>query len=251
MAYLIKIDTSNKLPTYFIHPLIFNLEEIKNPLKEKILILDYRNRIRIIDKQNDKKTKEKIPQFFIKSGNQICFQSPLSFQQNHNQIGKYLRKYVLNQLKTSFNKNKNLKNTLYCIGGESYIYPLFIDEIENIYFITNQKNIEEDCLFHQTLFIKKHIQTECLKNYLSFPKLLLNKEIYKKTILINLAQIPTFLWKELNKMEDIEEIFLIHCHIDDFLKKRKVLDNFKIKERKHFTCWKLNYTISFTHFIKK
>jgi hypothetical protein len=191
----------------------FNL----HPLMECIQgnkILDYRWRTR--------KDKKFIPQIF---NNNIVFQSFDSFQQNNSTLGKYIRFYVLTNIRTTM---------INAIGGESYLYS--IDKSSKFY--TNSKSIHQDSLYNQyndANFIDYNIDKI---NILPFDTV------------INLTRLNINIMKQINNSSS-NRLIIINCHHQDFWKKIKLLTNYKLIIRKKFIDYRSNYFITVNVFIRK
>jgi hypothetical protein len=153
---------------------------------------------------------------------QIVFISNNSFKQRQ-EVAKDIRKYV----------NENIKfDNITTIGGEAYIFGLTNNNVKNIINYTNSKSIYNDVDFNNTFYGK--IKENNLIDY--------NKCNEIKTsdlLIINLAKLNQNLMKIINS-NDYKEIIIINCHHDDFWKKIKLLDRYKLISRKHFITSKTN-----------
>jgi hypothetical protein len=193
----------------------------------------------------------RIPQYFLPG--KIVFISSNAFQQNHQQLGKEVRSYVYqcllsiyDLLDLSKNSLDSSKKTLCCIGGESYLYGLFIPQVQTIQMITNHKAIAEDVRFHAGIYSKeKEFIVQEIQTYTDPIEL-----IESECLCINVAQISTrMLDTVLNK--EFKWIILIHCHPEDFIKKvppKLAKTSYRIIKRMHFTCSHMHSVISVTLF---
>lgn len=152
----------------------------------------------------------------INFNNQEVYMSIFSFQQN-TKIAKELRFDVLNEINTDY---------LILIGGESYLFGLIKNNIENIIHYTNSKYIFNDAILNNNIFKKK------LQNYLINYNIFSN---YKngKILILNLAKLNIKLLNELNK-RFYEKIIIINCHHIEFWKRIKLLSNYKLIKRKQY-----------------
>ena len=191
-----------------------------------VVIYDYRNRIRILNK------KKRIPQNFLSS---TIFISSTSFQQNHKILSTKIRSYVYNNISKS--------KCITCIGGESYLYGLVL-QIQNIYHYTNCKSIYNDLEFNNK-FYKKNICNNLI-NYNNYENYFGDNNF----CIINLSRLYEKLIIMLND-KNYQKIIIIKCNHNDFWKKIRLLYNYKIISRERFICEKLNYFITVNIFIKK
>jgi hypothetical protein len=230
---LIKV---NKDTINYSHPLINN----KNN-DNVFMILDYKynkndNIFMILDyKYNTRKNifEKYIPQIF---NNYIVFISAQSFQQNNYFLSKQIRKFV----------SLYLQDNILCIGGESYLYTLALDKINNITFYTNSQSIYDDCIFNNNIY-KKNITPDGRYNLVDYNNYIFNKDIKYDICLINLSKLNKNI---INQIQNINKIIIISCHHDDFWKKAK-FPNHKLVIRKKFICNKMKYFITVNIFIKK
>jgi len=191
----------------------FNL----HPLMERIQgnkILDYRWRTR--------KDQKFIPQNF---NNNIVFQSFDSFQQNNSTLGKYIRSYVLTNIRTTL---------INAIGGESYLYS--IDKLSKFY--TNSDSIYQDAIFNKYF-------NSILINYNTY-----DIELNTVDTVINLSKLNSNLLKKINDSSS-NRLIIINCHHLDFWKKNKLLTNYRLIKRKKFIDYKSKYFITVNVFIRK
>lgn len=179
--------------------------------------MDYRYRIR---------EEEIIPQYFL---NKLIFNNIESFQQNNYYLGREIRQYINIEL---MNENK-----INCIGGESYLYGL---EKEEINFYTNNRIIYEDAEYNLKLYKKNY------KLYLvDYNK---SNLIFKNyPLIINLSKLNIHLINNINK-SNINKIYIISCHHNDFWKKIKYLSNYKLIKRLQYLS--NNYFLTINLFIK-
>lgn len=162
--------------------------------------------------------------------NKHVFVSDNSFKQKED-VAKEIRKYV----------NESIKfDNIISIGGEAYIFGLTNNKIKNIINYTNSKNIYNDVGFNNSFYGK--IKENHLIDY--------NKCTEIKTsdlLIINLAKLNQNLMKIINS-NDYKEIIIINCHHDDFWKKIKLLNRYKLISRKQFTTSHMFITVNI--FIK-
>lgn len=180
----------------------------KNIIPSEILILDYKFRIR-----ND----IIVP---IKFLDKIYFVNKNSFIQNNIYLANKIRKYVSDLL-------HNFK-TITCIGGEAYLYGLYKNMIITNY--TNNKFIFEDS--------NKYNISNNLVNYETYIK-------YKESdiLLINLSKLIKNLVNIVNLL-NFNLIIVISCHHDDFWKKIRLLNRYKLISRKQFIDTKIGNFIT-------
>jgi hypothetical protein len=176
-------------------------------------ILDYKWRTRIDEKY--------IPQYFI---NKIVFISYNSFQQSNYYILNKIRKYVKNNITTSF---------INAIGGESYLY------FNNNIFYTNSKSIIDDYFYNGN-------KNGYLIDYNKVKKLNLTND----NTIINLSKLHINLLKLINNSIS-DKLIIINCHHKDFWNKIKYLTNYKLIKRKLIVDNKIKYFISINIFIRK
>ncbi len=219
---LIKVNKDN---INYSHCLINKNNNNKN--NDIFMILDSRFRTR------KNKLDKYIPQIF---NNYIVFISAQSFQQNNYFLSKQIRKFV----------SLYLQDNILCIGGESYLYTLSLEEINNITFYTNSQSIYDDCIFNNNIY-KKNIIPEALSNLVDYNNYNFNKNIKYDICLINLSKLNKNI---INQIQNINKIIIISCHHDDFWKKAK-FPNHKLVIRKKFICDKMKYFITVNIFIKK
>lgn len=199
----------------------------KYTTNDGFIIFDYKGRI-----YNDYNQKY-IPQIF---NNNIIFISAQSFQQSHKILSKHIRKYVISLLNET---NDNIT----CIGGESYIYGI-ISNYNNIYHYTNSQYIYDDLEYNNKIY-KKNINNNII-NYNNINDYFVNNNI----CIINLSKLYIKLLKTINNNK-YDKIIIINCNHNDFWNKIKILNNYKLIERKQFICEKLKYFITVNLFIYK
>lgn len=158
------------------------------------------------------------------------FISAQSFQQNNQDTGNQIRKYVANliaQLKPQ---------QITCIGGESYLYGL-TGLIRNVHAYTNSSSIYDDIGFNARFI------TSCnCKAYLCDYNQI-NQIETSPICLINLSSLNAHLLKVINARA-FNQIIIISCHHEDFWKKIKYLSNYKVKVRKQFVACSLGYFLT-------
>lgn len=189
----------------------FNLHPLMKNIKGN-KILDYRFRTRIDEKY--------IPQYF---NNKIVFQSYDSFQQNNLKLSKMIRRYVKQNIKTQI---------IQAIGGEGYLYS------EESICYTNSESIYNDMKYNC-------YNNSKLVNY--------NKYIFNFTyddIVLNLSNLNKELMIQINKCNS-NRIIIINCHHEDFWKKTKLLNNFKLITRRKFIDYKSKYFLTVNIFVRK
>lgn len=157
------------------------------------------------------------------------FISAQSFQQNNKQLGNQIRKYVSKLI-------IGLPEVV-CIGGESYLYGL-TQLIPNVHTYTNSQSIYSDAEFNSKFYSKSTKLVAKLCDYNNLTQL-----VHTNTCLINLSNLNAHLLKIAN-MTDYNQIIIINCHHEDFWKKIKLLDNYKIHSRKQFVSDELGYFIT-------
>ena len=231
------------------------------------------NIIECLDLYNRKRINtDYIPQLF---NNDIYFISSSSFMQNHKILSKKIRKYVLckiNNLNRLFTINKVLT-----VGGESYLYILnYNKDNYEMDFITNSESIYKDYLFNINLIHpnkRKNYKGQCINynnyltnkdnaiinkdnaiinndnNYLTNKDNANNANNYDLCI-INLSSLNINLLHKINLLIN-KVIIIISCHHDDFWKRIKILNNFKLMKRQQFVCPILHYFITVNIFYNK
>lgn len=142
-----------------------------------------------------------------------------SFRQN-NKIKKDLRFYVF-----SIISNHKIKiNSIVCIGGESYLFVMTLDKINNIIHYTNSKSIYNDAKLNNNLYLKN--LNNNIIDYNTY------SNIVNGTILIlNLAKLNLNLLNVINK-RIYKTIIIINCHHNEFWKRIILLTNYKLTSRK-------------------
>jgi hypothetical protein len=153
--------------------------------------------------------------------NEIVYISQKSFNQNKI-ISKELRRYVKDNLEETF--------TLVCIGGESYLFGLTTTSIKNVVNYTNSVYIYNDANFNNYFYRK--IKINKIIDYNKISEISEINEI-SKILIINLARLNTNLMKIINK-NIYKKIIIINCHHNDFWKKIKLLSNYKLISREKF-----------------
>ena len=189
-----------------LHPLMENVKGNK--------ILDYRLRTRTDEKY--------IPQQF---NGRIIFQSFTSFQQNSKILGKQIRRFVENQIKT---------DTINAIGGESYLY----DKTKSCKLYTDTKSIISDSIFNGY----KN------SNYMDYNKDSI--ELLPFDSVLNLSTLNIHLMKQINNSSS-NRLIIINCNHKDFWKKIKILSNYKLFIRKKFIDYKIGYFITVNVLVRK
>lgn len=151
-----------------------------------------------------------------KFNDEYVFISKKSFKQNHI-IKKELRFNVLKYI--NFNK-------LICIGGESYLFGLTNNLVDNIIHYTNSIHIYNDANKNNKIY-RKNFKNNFI-NYNIF------KEIVSGDILIiNIAKLNINLLNIINK-RFYKKIIIINCHHTEFWKRIKLLKNYKLVIRKQY-----------------
>jgi len=197
---MIKTSENNSLN----HKLLSNIEGNK--------ILDYMLRTRIDEKH--------IPQLF---NGKIIFISYSSFQQNNYILSKYIRRYVLQNIKT---------DEINAIGGESYLY------MKKCRLYTNSESIIDDAGYN------------CYKDNKLIDYNSDTIDLLSSDTVINLSKLNVNLIKQINESSS-NRLIIINCHHDDFWKKSKKLTNYKLIKRKKFIDDKRGYFITVNIFIRK
>ena len=191
----------------------YNLDPLINNIKGN-KILDYRWRTRIDEAY--------IPQYF---NSKIVFQSFNSFQQNNKTLGKKIRLYVKKCIRT---------NIINAIGGESYLYGMD----KNSIFYTNSISIYNDGIYN------KYLNTKII-NY-NIDTIILQPV----NTIINLSKLNTNLLIQINNSSS-NRLIIISCYHKDFWKKIKILENYKLINRKRFIEYKSKYFITVNILIRK
>jgi hypothetical protein len=190
----------------------FNLYPLlKNITGNKIL--DYQLRTRIDEKY--------IPQIF---NNKIVFQSYNSFQQNNFTLGKKIRQFVINNIKSSL---------INAIGGESYLYG----NLKSLFY-TNSHSIYNDAKYNQYKNIKIIDYNKDKISLKSFDTV------------INLSKLNINLIEQINNSIS-NRLIIINCHHLDFWKKIKLLENYKLIKREKFIEYKSKYFVTVNILIRK
>jgi hypothetical protein len=197
---------------------------LTNDKPDAFIIYDYRNRISF------NPLRKYIPQYFL---NNIVFISATSFQQNHRILRSKIRNYVSNSI-------IDCGDTITCIGGESYLFGLF--SFTNVYHYSNSESIYDDLEFNNK-FYKKDIYNNLI-NYNLYDNYFCDNNV----CIINLSKLYEKMLYELNK-KIYKKIIIINCNHNDFWKKIKLLNNYKLFSRKQFICEKLKYFITVNIFI--
>jgi len=218
---------------------------IDNPSFNGFITLDYKNRIRI-------RNTTLIPFTFLK---QIYFKYINTFQQNNSYIKNKIHKYVINLLQQQEISTSTSKSSITCIGGESYYYPIYINNNEFIYY-TNSEDLYNEAVFNTSINFQNHRNIEQFKiidyNTTNMTKSNNNINLKNETIIINLSKLNKNLIQLINSDDgnnNCKHIIIINCKHKDFWKKITLLTNFKLKERKHFIA--CNYFITINHFLRK
>ncbi len=174
--------------------------------------------------------------------NKIVYISDTSFKQNVN-ISKNINKEIkilINEIIKKINKNTC---NITCIGGEAYILSMLNNNVSFIYNYTNSKSIHYDASFNN-VFYQKIIVNE-LVNYNIY-----NHYISADILMINLARLNQNILKNVNNfVNGYEYIIIINCHHDDFWKKIKILNKYKLIKRFKFLTDL--YFVSINLLIKK
>lgn len=152
----------------------------------------------------------------VKFNNNYIHMSKFSFKQN-DKISKELRFDISNEINLDY---------IVAIGGESYIFGLINDNINNIVHYTNSIYIFNDSLINNEIY-NKHLQ-----NYL------IDYNLYKNIkngniLIINLAKLNLNLLHVINK-RFFKKIIIINCHHIEFWNRIKILDNYKLIKRKQY-----------------
>jgi hypothetical protein len=203
------------------------------PIQDYVSINNYRGFImcdsddKIITDPNTKYIHQKF------NGSDV-FISAQSFQQNNQEIGNQIRKYVAGLV--------GKLNQITCVGGESYLYGLTC-LIPNIYAYTNSQIIYNDIKYNS-----KFSKGNCKYNLCDYNKI--NQIEPSSVCLINLSSLNKNLMGVINKA-GFEQIIIISCHHEDFWKKIKFLPNYKIKSRKQFVAYSLGYFLTVSILFKQ
>jgi hypothetical protein len=184
--------------------------------------------------------------YLHKFNNNYFFISNKSFCQ-HIKIQKNLRQYVNTLICNFFNNTKivNTNNsinsfkhslfTIVCIGGESYLYGMS-NNFNKIIHYTNSKYIYNDVENNNQIY-KKNIENNLI-NY--------NKYQYIKNgnmLIINIAKLNLNIIKQCNS-RFFKYIIIINCHHIEFWNRIKLLNNYKIINRKQFIVTNYFVTVS-------
>ena len=147
-----------------------------------------------------------------------------SFNQNNILIANKIRDYVLRLVDVH-----QSYNTILGIGGEYYLYFLFI-KASNYIGLSNNKTIIDDANYNIPYSVNKLVD---YNNYETFPSDI--KEV--DVIIINLFNLTEKLIEYLRKAIKFQKIIIISCNLND--KKFGVLaKTFKIKNIKYFQNYK-------------
>lgn len=149
--------------------------------------------------------------------NELVFISENSFKQNI-YVAKKLRLYVSSLL---------IKKNLTTLGGEAYLIGLVNKNVEKIINYTNSKSILFDANFNNKFYRK--IKQNLLIDYNTIDYLECNLQM-----LINLPNLNVNLMNIINKISTVNEIIIINCHQQNFWKRIKLLNNYKLISRKYF-----------------
>lgn len=141
-----------------------------------------------------------------------------SFKQNK-LISKELRFDVSNELNMDY---------LVALGGESYIFGLINNNINNIIHYTNSKYIFNDAIINNE-FYNKYLQN-----------FLIDYNLYKNIkngniLIINLAKLNINLMNIINQ-RFFHKIIIINCHHIEFWNRIKILNNYKLIKRKQYVA---------------
>lgn len=233
-------ETNDKIKEFYTPSIKLFLEN--NNLYKGLIIEDYLGNIHT-DLAEPKLIYHKFNNFVVAI-------SSHSFQQNHQKLGDMIRKYVASIIKNTV-KNDNILS----IGGESYLYGLTTNN--KVIHLTNNENIKNDCdynfnvLYNNTskLLYNKIVNYNAINEGLD--ETILNI-INNKTRLciLNLSKLNNDIIELLN-LSNINKIIIINCHHNDFWKKTKKLNNFKLITRQKFICYEMKYFITVNVFVKK
>lgn len=127
-------------------------------------------------------------------------------------------------------------NNIISIGGESYNYLFFNEKIINGKFYTNSEVILKDFYYNKNIY-NKNLKGELI-DY-NKCKMKLDGEV----CILNLSKLNVNLMKNINNSK-IKKIIIINCHHNDFWKKIKYLDNYKLVKRQIYVDEKIGYFIS-------
>lgn len=178
-----------------------------------------------------------------KFNNNYFFISNKSFSQ-HKKIQKELRNYVNVLLLKYFDNcnNNNFANsfpnsilTIVCIGGESYLFGMS-NNFNKIIHYTNSEHIYNDVNINNNIY-KKNIENNLI-NYNNY-KYIKNGNI----LIINLAKLNLNILKQCNNRY-FKYIIIINCHHIEFWNRIKILNNYKILNRKQFIVTNYFVTVS-------
>ena len=195
------------------------------------ITIDYNNKIRT--------NKHNLIPFLL--CNHIIFKYIDTFQQNNKLLANNIRKQVV-YLSQDF-------DNITCIGGESFIYPILLQNNNNnnnnnnkYNFYSNSNKLVLEAIHNFNIYFRNNnIHNNCkIINYNN------NIEIHNNLI-INLDCLNTNLLKYINNKNNINNIIIINCKPNDFWKKIKLLHKYKLKKRYKF--YVLNSTYSQSYFI--
>jgi len=201
------------------------------------ITIDYNNKIRT--------NKHNLIPFLL--CNHIIFKYIDTFQQNNKLLANNIRKQVV-YLSQDF-------DNITCIGGESFIYPILLQNNNNnknnkykYNFYSNSNKLVLEAIHNFNIYCKNNYTHNNCKiiNYNNNNNIINNIQFYNNLIL-NLDCLNTNLLKNINNAHNINNIIIINCKPNDFWKKLKLLHKYKLKKRYKF--YVLNSTYSQSYFI--
>lgn len=229
---LIKANLNEISNKEILHPLLRINKNINS------VILDYRLRCRCFD-------NGRIPIKFLQENILV---SKNSFIQNNYKLSNKIRKYVINLINQNYTNSKDIPSIL-GIGGEAYMYLLYIKKwnnnhflkLYNNHFLTNNETIYDDAKVNGGILYFK-------LNLVNYNQVKIKKEF--DSSIINLSKININLIKQINNIVT-KSIIIISCNHNDFWKKSKYLTTFFLSKREKFIDEKLGYYLTVNLFIKK
>lgn len=194
------------------------IDKIQDNLKGLLLIKLKNENIIIYNYNNNKYYNHNRIQIYF--NNKIFIKHIDSFDQNNINISSQIRKYTLKLILSYEIKF----NTIIGIGGEYYMYWLFITKIKNLIGISN----------HQTIIDDAQINVPYSNNYLvnynilnTYPKI-----IFADIILLNVFQINNNIIKYIFNII-FNKLIIISCNLPD-TKLKFINKYFKIIKIKYF-----------------
>jgi len=156
----------------------------------------------------------------IHFNNKICTKTIDSFDQNNINLSNQLRKYIL-KLILSIGYPID---TMLGIGGEYYIYWLFLEKISNLIGISNHESIIADANYNCPFSKNYLVDYNNLPSYPVIPIV--------DVILLNVFQINSNIIKYMSRIK-FKKIIIISCNLSDS-KLSLISKHFHIQNIKYF-----------------